>query len=529
MTKDSSDPLWVSTLRTGSHGSSAGQTMLPCLTVLVHPDVTRVGERAMLRGLLIGQSVGVSRTQPTFGKPGGEPTGPLADPHLSREPFRLKVAANSGGMRLLTNGVRVRADGHVVDRELDIAAHDLERGALLELPGNVVLLLHHHTGRKPTAMDGMLGQSDVIEDVRRELLRVADLGTPVLVRGETGTGKERAAQAIHAGSPRRGGEYVAVNMATVPESVALSTLFGHVKGAFTGAHQRHRGLFERASGGTLLLDEIGETPESVQPMLLRAVETGRILPLGDEHERAVDVRFIAATDSDLERELAGRSFSAALLHRLAGYEIHMPPLRTRSEDIAILLFHFMQAELAGIAESARLAELMSVVVASGLLTRLMRHPLPGNVRQLHNVARHLVISNRGHEHASVTAAVERQMTKDDPVEPVMLQATAPAEARPATPSARPAEITDGELIAALRSHGWSPNRAAASLGVPTGTLHDLMRRSGKVRRAADVSNAELSSTLAACDGDTHAAADKLCVSERALRIALRQRGLAEPD
>jgi two-component system nitrogen regulation response regulator GlnG len=322
-------------------------------------------------------------------------------------------------------------------------------------------------------------------------------------------------------------------MAAMPESTAVSTLFGHARGAFTGASQRHEGVFERAAGGTLLLDEIGETPECVQPMLLRAIETRRILPLGESAERAVDVRLLAATDADLERGLDDHSFSAALLHRLAGYELHVPPLRARREDIPQLLLHFIAEELQAIDERAREGALLALLLESRLLSRVVLHPLPGNVRQLRNLARHLVISNRGQGEPRVTAAVERVLGERTSGSPLRTSVPAPAPAHAGedrhTHADHAGEISEARMVEALRQHAWSPNRAAASLGIATGTLHDMMRRSTQVRRAADLSDEELLAAHTACGGETRAIAERLRVSERAVRITLRQRGLADLD
>jgi two-component system nitrogen regulation response regulator GlnG len=234
------------------------------------------------------------------------------------------------------------------------------------------------------------------------------------------------------------------------------------------------------------------------------------------------VRFVAATDANLERELAERSFSAALLHRLAGYELHAPELRARREDIPLLLMHFIDRELATTAEAGRAGELLALLLSSRFLARIVRHPLPGNVRQLRNLARHLVISNRGKQELAITKAVERALGEDgEPQAPPQPESTIPR------PSTRPAEISNERLLQTLRDHDWSPNRAAASLGIATGTLHDLMRRSGAIRRAADLNEDELRAAQEACGSDTRAMASMLCVSERGLRIALRQRGLLE--
>ena len=521
MTASPNEPLFDSTLRSPSKPSLSGRALLPCLTVLGHPDRARLGQRAALKGLLVGQTVDVSRTEPKLGPAGGAPVAPLADPYLSRTSFRLR-AVGASSIVVDPNGVPLRAEGQELAAPQAFNTEQLKRGVVLELGDRVLLLLHTCTNRTLTDVPGLLGQSDVIDELRCEIRNVADLDTPVLVRGETGTGKELVAQAIHGLSPRRAAPFIGINMAAVPEATAVSLLFGHARGAFTGAQHRHDGVFERAASGTLLLDEIGDTPESVQPMLLRAIETRRILPLGDAVERDVDVRFVAATDVDLEQELEERSFSAALLHRLAGYELHAPALRERREDIPLLLMSFIERELSMTGEVERAGELLALVIGSGFLARVVRHPLPGNVRQLRNMARHLVISNRGKPEPAITRAVERALGEEVKLEP-------PAPLPSAVPSAstRAGAISSEQLLQALRHHDWSPNRTAASLGIATGSLHDLMRRSGAVRRAADLSEAELRAAQSACSGDTREMANLLCVSERGLRITLRQRGMLE--
>jgi two-component system nitrogen regulation response regulator GlnG len=323
------------------------------------------------------------------------------------------------------------------------------------------------------------------------------------------------ARAIHELSARSERDWVAVNMAVMPEAIAAATLFGHSKGAFTGAQQRHRGVFERAAGGTLFLDEIGETPPAVQPMLLRALETGKILSVGDEAERDVDVRIVAATDAHLEQDVAQGSFRAALLHRLAGYELRVPPLRERRDDAARLLAHFLDAELRQLGEEQGLfgeEQPEDPRLSVELVTRVLLHPLPGNVRQLRNFARHLAIAGRGKDSLVFDDALDRLLPSDPP--------------RPAGDSVppggrRPGDLTDEEVLAALEAHGWAPGRAAQSLDVPTSTLHDLMRRMG-IRRATDLSEEEVAEAEERCAGDVKAMARLLRVSERALRLAVRQ-------
>jgi two-component system nitrogen regulation response regulator GlnG len=485
---------------------------IPTLTVLWHPDVRRIGDRTTLNVLLLGHPVFVSREHPEFFPVGSSGGRPLEDAHISRTPIRFSRGADDS-VELDGFGRGARVDDVPVTGATIVSRELLGRGVTIELGGRVLLFFHLVVHHRRTPAGALLGQSDAIETVRREVLRVADLDTSVLVRGETGTGKELVADAIHRHSRRADAAYVAVNMATLPESVAASMLFGHAKGAFTGAQQRHRGLFERAAGGTLMLDELGETPRSVQPMLLRAVETRRILPLGDETERPVDVRFVAATDADLESGIEAEAFSAALVHRLSGYGIRVPPLRERPEDVAILFFEFLEEEW----RAAGRGDVASASVPAPFIARMVRYGWPGNVRQLRNFTRQLAIANRGANEFVIPGALERELDTADRI-----------AAEPRTRTKKPrraAEITNEELLATLENVGWAPGRAAEELGIPTGTLHGLMRRCPGVRRAADIEDHELRSAYDAHGGDVDAMAAALRVSPRGLRIALTQRNI----
>ena len=182
---------------------------------------------------------------------------------------------------------------------------------------------------------GMIGSSEPMRALRRTIFRLAPIPAPVLVTGETGTGKELVARALHTESARPG-PFVAINAGAIPGSLIASELFGHVRGAFTGATAGHRGVFEQAHGGTLLLDEVGELPLDLQAWLLRVLETGEVRALGAERTKHVDVRVIASTHRDLEAAVGARRFRADLYWRLAVLEVDVPPLRQRKEDIAAL-------------------------------------------------------------------------------------------------------------------------------------------------------------------------------------------------
>ncbi len=488
---------------------------VPCLTILCHPDPRRLGEQVLLAGLLVGKAVSVSRLGPAFAQPDGATAArPLEDSHVSRTPLQI-TSARSGATFTLT-GPRGEAtvDGQPLDGSETVVRERLARGVVILLGGHVLLLLHQTCSPGYHPIEGIVGHSDAIALVRQEIAAVAASDIPVLVRGETGTGKELVARAVHEQSRRARHEYVAVNMATLASSVAVSTLFGHGKGAFTGAQQRHAGLFERASGGTLFLDEIGATPLVVQPMLLRAIESGTILPLGEEVARPVDVRLVAATDADLEHDVEDGTFRAALLHRLAGYEIRVPPLRERRDDIPRLFVALLEAETARTAGEAAGGDRPRVPV--DLMIRLVGHPLPGNVRQLRNVVRQIALASAGLAELVTTAGVERLL--DGGLEP---PAARPAAAS-SPPPGRGSSVSDEALLAALEESDWSPARAATRLGLATSTLHDLMQRRG-IRRASDLSDEDLLAAHRSLNGDVGAMASRLRVSPRALLLALKSR------
>ncbi|RMD91270.1 MAG: sigma-54-dependent Fis family transcriptional regulator [Alphaproteobacteria bacterium] len=245
-----------------------------------------------------------------------------------------------------------------------------------------------------SGFDDLLGESPAIREAARLARRAAATSIPVLIEGESGVGKEMFARAIHRASARAGGPFVAVNCGAIPENLVESILFGHEKGAFTGAAERHAGRFQEASGGTLFLDEVGELSLDIQVKLLRALQEGEVDPVGARRPVPVDIRLISATNRDMAARVAEGSVREDLYYRLNVFPLHIPPLRERREDVPLLATHFATA----IARAEGLAE---KVLAPDALSLLQGYDWPGNIRQLQNAIFRAVVMSEG---AVITAA-----------------------------------------------------------------------------------------------------------------------------
>lgn len=239
-----------------------------------------------------------------------------------------------------------------------------------------------------STVGGIIGRSEPMREALDMIAQLAPLKTTVLVTGESGTGKDRVARALHFGSERRDHAFVPVNCGAFPESLIESELFGHEKGAFTGAESAKHGLVRAAEGGTLFLDEIGELPLSLQPKLLRVLQEHRIKPIGAEQERPVDIRVVAATNRDLEAEVKAGRFREDLFFRLNVVQIDLPPLRQRREDIPLLVQIFLKKYSKEYNRSV-------TDIDSEAMERLLAFRFPGNVRQLQNVIERGVALARG--------------------------------------------------------------------------------------------------------------------------------------
>lgn len=307
---------------------------------------------------------------------------------------------------------------------------------------------------------GMVGASAAMRRVFDLIERAAASDAPVLLTGQSGTGKELAARAIHDLGRRRGGPFMQLNCGALSENLLESELFGHAKGAFTGAHRHRQGRFEAADGGDLFLDEIGDAPSAIQVKLLRVLETKSFERVGETRSVRVDVRVVAATNRDLAKLVAEGRFREDLFFRVNVIPVHLPSLRERLEDLPALVEHFLR-RLAGPVGRAVPS------VSPEAMRLLLAHPWPGNVRELKSAL----------EYAFV-------VTDAGPIEPRHLppSLSRQAAAAPVCPSPEPENIAGddarGQLVAALRRAGGNRSEAARLLGVSRGTILNRMRKYG---------------------------------------------------
>ncbi len=332
------------------------------------------------------------------------------------------------------------------------------------------------------ALQALVGSGAAMARVRERIQKVAGAPTNVLILGETGTGKELVARALHELSPRASASFVATNCAAIPETMVEAELFGHERGAFTGAVATRPGRFELADGGTLFLDEVGDMDLKVQPKVLRALEQREIQRVGAATTRKVDVRLVAATHPDLAQKVESGAFRRDLWFRLAVLTIELPPLRDRREDIPELVEHFRKKH------GARSKK--SVAPASGaLLARLVAHDWPGNVRELENVIESLVV------------LADRELRESD----------------------LPQALRSGDAPAPVAAFDGAPAQAAP-LRVGAGPLKDVVRDA-----VAHLERDIITRTLREQSGNVTHAATALGLSRKGLQLKLKELGISRTE
>jgi transcriptional regulator with GAF, ATPase, and Fis domain len=334
-------------------------------------------------------------------------------------------------------------------RELDEARRDL-RAAKTRLAGKSIFR-------------GLVGSTPGMRRIFSLIERVGESDVPVVITGASGTGKEMVARAIHAGEARRRGPFVAVNCGAVPAELLESELFGHVRGAFTGAVRDKKGVFATASGGSLLLDEVGDMPSKMQLDLLRVLQEGVVRPVGSESEQPVDVRVIAASQRPLEQLVAEDRFREDLYYRLRVVDVRLPPLGERRDDIPLLIDHFLSAFALRFGTERK-------SVSRRAVRMLMEHPWPGNVRQL--------------EHALLNAWVLSDDRVLDTGDFESLSGGVPEVAPAGSAETSTSSIEEEErrtILGALKEARWNKTEAARRLGIPRRTFYRRLRKFGLLK------------------------------------------------
>ena len=417
----------VQRLKERAREPARGNTEVLCCAAVGRPRLTLVGGHGPSVRI-----VHVGDTPMSIGS-AADNTVVVSDRAVSRHHCRIEPSLDGVWLRDLgsTNGTWV--DG------VRIRRYPLRAGAVVRI-GRTMFRV---TTRENRAAADVIAASSAMLSVLARVDRFATLPWPVLIRGETGVGKERVARALHERGPRRNGPFVALNGGGLPRELIESELFGHERGAFTGAVHAHRGAFEQAHGGTLFLDEVAELPPDLQTRLLRVLETWQVRRVGSEAARPVDVRLVCATHRDLQAFVRDARFRSDLYYRIHRLVVDVPPLRARPEDIPLLVQHFL-GQMEG--------EVGARTLGDDALERLRRQAWPGNVRELRNVLELAAVDCDG---ALIDlGAVDRALRQGN---------------EPAAPPSGSA------LREALEQYGGNLSATARALGMPRSTLRDRLK------------------------------------------------------
>ena len=494
------------------------------LTVIWHPEMARIGEQ-----FIATDRTGVielNRFMPTF-QHAGKAGLPLGFGGISREPLHiLRKADDSITIEPPASKMIVELQGQEIHQPHILTKQQLSNGVILGLGRSILLCLHWmYCLPKNNPIEGIIGVSSAAIKMRDQIRQIAATDLPVLLLGETGTGKEIAARALHQHSARKNKKLVSVNMAALNESLAAADLFGAQKGAYTGAQAMRQGLFLEAADSTLFLDEIGNTPATIQPMLLRVLETGDYRPLGATQDKVATARLITATDQDLYNA----NFNQALLRRLENAVIHLPPLRDRREDIGLLILHLLST-----INSTQQSPLPALPTA--LVSSIANYDWPGNIRQLKHVLQRIMLSLQAGNVADFAALVAPVFTetKDALQSAQITQSTlgykhnkkaSIAINAPKFHRKKLQEITEQDVLQAMQNNRWTIQGAALELGISRPSMYKLIDEHSQIRRAEKIAPEEIRQTLASNAGDIDASAAVLKTPSEALRRVLKVIGM----
>jgi two-component system nitrogen regulation response regulator GlnG len=511
-----SDFTFTSPLLAGSQGDDP----LLALSIAWHPDASRIGEQFLWADP--AATLELSRFLPLFRRPGADGDGlGLGYGGVSRTPLKITQdhegivihPADGSRMALEINGADI-AEPSFLSRQ------QIEDGVVLNLGRAVLVCLHWmHCLPKHNPVDGWLGIGSAAIGTRDMIRQVATTDGAVLLLGETGTGKEVAARAIHGLSRRSAARMVSVNMAALNESLAAADLFGASRGAYTGAQAAREGLFAEAQGATLFLDEVGNTPATVQPMLLRVLETGDYRPLGAARDVQSTARLIAATDQDLY----GAGFNQALLRRLESFTIRLPPLRSRREDIGLLIAHLLAA--------SKQAGGADMQLPAALVAQFILYDWPGNVRQLTHAVKRLLLTRPGDALPDFHAIVDARPALRASAAGGAAAGTGAGAGTAAHDGAAPvrrrlADLDEGEVLAAMEKSEWYIQGAAQALGISRPSMYKLLEAHPQIRSLDRISLEEIRQAVIDCGGDVEQCASRLKTPAEPLRRHLRLLKLA---
>jgi two-component system nitrogen regulation response regulator GlnG len=496
---------------------------LPVLRILFHPELDRIGATTDPGLFFPDQPLTIGRVTPEFSSRAGQ-VEPLTDPCVSREQLRITWTARAN-FTVESLGARpvelFDLDG--TPRSLD---EPVPAQTMIAIGNRVLLLLTLRPGPPSNDSLGLVGESEALFALRRQIRNASRSNSTVLIQGESGVGKELVAQAIHLRSQRRDCPRLVVNCAAIPENLLESELFGHVRGAFTGADADKEGLFRAAGRGTLFLDEIGDLPLALQAKLLRVLQERMVRPVGAVEEQPVNARVIAATNRDLQREAAEGRFREDLYYRLAALTIDVTPLRQRREDVPLLFRHFLRQCSGDHPELERLWSPVSQAtppVPMELMQRLLVFHWPGNVRHLRNVVERLAVSNLRSETFTMPRELAQELERaSTPSEPVDRAAASAVEAGSQPGSLE--GIDDRQLLALLEEHDYIQSRVAQAVGVSHTTIDRRMRKLG-LKRPRDLSQQELEDAAQQTGSDLVAMARLLKVSRRGIKLRAAALGI----
>ncbi|MEQ3697478.1 MAG: sigma 54-interacting transcriptional regulator [Pseudomonadales bacterium] len=441
----------------------------------------------------------------------------IDDPYLSRTGFNTSYR-ESQGLTIDRGDCKqdIDIDGVRLEQSMLLSSDVLTRGTPLIWGNRLVLLFHFRNSATSDigVLHDILGVSECIQSAKQSILNLRVDSRSVLITGPSGTGKELIAQALHKESTRSDQPIVSVNISAIAPELVASELFGHKKGAFTGADRDNKGLFEKAHRGSLFLDEIGDASDKTQMALLRALEYGEIQPVGGDRLINVDVRAITATDAILEERIDNSSFRLPLLQRISSYTIKLDPLEQRLEDVGILALHYIRQHERDFANQYDFAASTGMTSQlPQLLYAFCRYSWPGNVRQLGNLIRQTLTDAIGNQQIILPRCIQDHLDVVTPKKSLFRR------------KKRPRELNATEIESALRKHAWHPEHAADELGISRSALLKRAKDDAILPNTAELSADDIRKALVKHGNDKHDVAFALRITPKVLTRLMNEHQL----